>query len=336
MWSAEIAGRAFAGNQTEDQLSASSGFLGSTELPWWIRPSVKARDLLIRTNPGGSGGTDRNIIMQADASLALFADQEQKHIFVLEYGYAPQPQRIISTPGTEKLSEWTSREHYYRWQAKESLFVYAGLLDKPYGIRLVDHTAYSRSMTGLAQNDQAHGIISQYIQPKYEWSVMGFAGNLFQKSDVRQMGGSTLFEYEPVQAMRIGFSYLNSVNKYIANERFAVHSRTGLGNGSAVLFETGLIKNSPKGADVKLGYYVFAEMQQRIVRGYHLFVTGQAYKDDFKSGRDDKVDGGFGMLAFPRARTELRLEWRNSRVFNDDAEVKPEAWTALAQLHISL
>src|SRR3954471_24804429 len=94
LWSAEIAVRAFAGGKTEDQLSESSGFLGSKQMPWWIRPSVKFRDLYMRSSPGSSQATNRNIIMQADAAVALFADKDQKHTFVFEYGYAPQPQRI--------------------------------------------------------------------------------------------------------------------------------------------------------------------------------------------------------------------------------------------------
>ncbi|MGZ3722045.1 MAG: hypothetical protein ACXVA9_03880 [Bdellovibrionales bacterium] len=336
LWSAEIAGRAFSGNKTEDQLGESSGFLGRTELPWWFRPAIKARDLYMRNNPGSSQAKTTNILMQADASVALFLDKDQKNTFVLEYGYAPQPQRIQSTAGATKLKTWTSREHYYRWQAKDSLFVYAGFLDKPYGIRIVDHTAYSRSKTGLAQNDQAHGVIAQFIQPKFEWSTMLFAGNLYQKSDVRQKGGSTLFEYEPLQAMRIGFSYLNSTNTYVANERVSLHSRTGLGNGSSILFETGLIKDTPKGGDSLQGYYMYAELMQRLTRGYHLFVDAQSYKDEIKAGHDDKVTGGFGLLMFPMARTEFRVELTSNRQFNDDANVSPESWTALAQLHISL
>jgi hypothetical protein len=337
LWSAEIAGRAFwAAGKTEDQLSASSGFLGSVELPWWFRPGAKMRDLVIRTNPGGTGAKNTNILMQADLNAAFFLDKDQKNTFVGDFGYVPEPLRVQNSPGAKKLSEFISREHYYRRQVTDSWWLYGGFLDKPYGIRIVDHTAFSRAKTGLAQNDQAHGIISQYIQPKYEWSFDAFAGNLYQKSDVRQVGFSSLYEYEPLQAMRIGFSYLNSANKYIKNERIALHSRTGLGNGSSILFETGLINDTPKGADKLQGYYMYVELQQRMIRGYHLFVDAQSYKDQLSAGHDDQVTGGFGVLMFPVARTEFRIELQSGRTFNDDAQVAPEAWTALAQLHLSL
>src|SRR5689334_1707948 len=79
LWSAEIAGRLFSGNKTEDQLGESSGFLGSTQLPWWIRPGIKARDMYYRTSPGGTGVSSRNIVMQAEANAALFLDHDQKY-----------------------------------------------------------------------------------------------------------------------------------------------------------------------------------------------------------------------------------------------------------------
>lgn len=337
LWSAEIAGRSlWSAGKTEDQLGASSGFLGSVEMPWWFRPGLKMRDLYYRTNPGGSNPQNKNILMQADASAVFFLDKDQKNTFVLEYGYAPQPMRLQSTPGAKKLPEWTSREHYYRRQVTDAWWLYAGFLDKPFGIRIVDHTMYSRAKTGLAQNDQAHGLISQWVNPKFEWSLDVFAGNLYQDSKLRQKGVSSLFEYEPKQAMRIGFSYLNSSNNYVKNERIAIHQRSGLGEGSSILFETGLIQDTPKGGDTAQGYYIFAEVQQRLVRGYHFFISGEGYKDQLKAGHDDHVNGGFGFVMFPASRTELRLQWVSGREFNDDAQVQPEAWTALAQLHLSL
>ena len=97
-----------------------------------------------------------------------------------------------------------------------------------------------------------------------------------------------------------------------------------------------MIKDSPTGADSLQGYYMYVELQQRIIRGYHLFVIGQGYKNSLNAGHDDLVTGSFGVLMFPVARTEFRVELESGRVFNDAAEVSPESWTALAQLHLSL
>jgi hypothetical protein len=336
LWSAEIAGRWLSHGKTEDQLSQSSGFLGSKPLPWWVRPGFKTRYLEVRGNPGGSGGISQSILMQMDLNLALFFDKDQKYAFVGSYGFAPQPLRLQNKFNAEKLKDWISREHYFRWQAKDSLWVYIGMMDKPFGIRQVDHTAFSREKTGVAQNDQSHGILVQTVKEKYEWSVNAFAGNLYQSADLRQVGASTLYEYEILPAQRIGASALASTNKYLKEERLAVHFRRGLGYGSALLLELGLIRNTPKGATAQLGYYSYAEAIQRMIRGYHLFVSGQSYQQQLKASQEDQFRFDFGFLMFPMARTEFRLQLENARSFSDSADVGRESWAALAQVHLSL
>lgn len=339
VWSAEIAGRLFSGNKSPEELGQSSGFLGSTKLPWWIRPGIKARELYYQVNPGQSTSSSRSILMQADGNLALLFNKKQSFAFIGSFGYAPTPQSQQQQTNPPTIKNWISREHYFRVQAAKSLWIYAGMLDKVYGIRIVNHTAYSRAMTGLAQNDQSHSLILQFIQPNWEWSVDGFFGNLYQDSELRQKGFSTLFEYEIEPFWRIGFSALSSKNNFVENKRYAIHSRNGLGEGSALLFELGLIDNIPvqsdSGGQKKSGYYMYAEAMQRLIRGYHFFVVGQAYKDDFSTAHSDYVKAGAGILAFPMPRLELRLEFENTRDIASDT-TSPDTWAILSQLHISL
>ncbi|NJL24556.1 MAG: hypothetical protein HC902_04895 [Calothrix sp. SM1_5_4] len=335
LWATEIAGRAFAKGRTDEQLGEASGILGSKQLPWWIRPGVKARELLYLPSPGGNGKI-RSILMQLEANLALFFDRDQKFAFVGSYGYAPIPQRLQNTAASTKVDEGISREHYLRWQTSENLWLYAGLMDKVYGIRISNHTAYSRAKVGLAQNDQAHGIVAHYIQPTWELSLNGFLGNLYQDEALRQKGASTLFEYEVAEAWRLGASALYSNNNYVGNRRMAVHSRSGLGHGSAILFELGLIENAPKSGTSSRGYYMFSEAIQRVARGYHAFASGQMYKDRLESGRPDILKASFGVLAFPMQRVEFRFEMENQRSFTDSSSVSRDGWAVMSQVHLSL
>jgi hypothetical protein len=336
LWSAEIAGRLWSGKKTEEQLSETSGFLGKTPLPWWIRPGIKVRQLWIQTNPGGANSSNRDILMQADANVALFLDKNQKYTVVASYGYVPEPLRLQNQINGEEVDEFISREHYFRWQAKDDLWMYFGMMDKVYGIRIVNHTAYSRARTGLAQNDQSHGVIAHYI--KQDWELTGniFLGNLFQDAELRQKGASALFEYEMKEAWRLGASVLMSSNDFIKNQRMAVHSRVGYGHGSSILFEMGLIQDSPESGTSRKGYYMYSEAMQKIVRGYHLFVTGQAYKDDLVGSRPDNLRLGAGLLMFPMARTEFRVEVENTRQILPNAEVPKDFWAVMAQIHLSL
>lgn len=335
LWASEIAGRMFAGGRTEEQLGEASGFLGSKQLPWWIRPGFKARNLYYRQNPGGAQ-VNRWILMQAEVNAAIFFKQDQSFAFIGSFGHAPIPNRYASVSNGPEIEEWISREHYLRIQSGESMWWYIGMTDKVYGIRNVNHTAYSRARTGLAMNDQAHGVIGHYIQPTWEFTVNGFAGNLFQDADLRQMGGSTMFEYEYTEAGRVGLSALYSTNKYLGNQRFGVHVKRGYGFGSSLMFETGLIRDIPKGGDAKQGYYIYSEAMQKVVRGYHVFMAGQAYKERMVSNLSDRLKVSAGLLAFPAQRLEFRFEIENTRQFENSAGVKDETWALMGQAHVSL
>lgn len=330
VWASEIAGRLGAGNQTPEQLGESSGFLGKTQLPWWFRPGMKARQLFVKTNPG----VERNITMQADVNAALFFDQDQKKAMVASFGYVPEPFRLRNSG--EKVDTLISREHYFRYQAKDELWLYFGMTDKVYGIRHSDHTAFSRSRTGLAQNDQAHGAIAHYIQSNWEYTVNVFMGNLYQDAELRQKGLSMMYEYDIREAFRVGGSFLYSSNDFVKHQRMGLHSKYGIGHGSALLFEIGTIKNEPKFGDSVQGYYVFSEAIQKVVRGYHIFVNGQAHKADMTSANSDTVRLGAGLQAFPRQRFEVRIEVQNERNISNAAFIAPDTWAFLAQLHLSL
>lgn len=336
LFATEISSRKFAGSKTDEQLGEDSGFL-SQIMPKWLKPGVKARNLVYRPSPGGKGET-RFILMQAEVNAAVLFDQEQKLIFVGSFGHAPIPYRLKGRPEASDTSEWISREHYLRWMYSEKLWVYAGMMDKVYGLRIVNHTAYSRSRTGLAQNDQTHGLLFHYIESAWEFSVQGFVGNLYQDSDLRQKGLSLMYEYEIAEAWRLGISALYSFNDYVNNRRVGLHSKTGLGYGSSLLLETGLIEDDPKsnGNSRKLGYYTFSEAQQRLVRGYHVFVSGQLYKDNMEAGKADALKTSFGLLAFPGFRSEFRAELENTKQLSSAANVPKEGWAIMAQIHISL
>ncbi|MCO5114233.1 MAG: hypothetical protein M9899_08660 [Bdellovibrionaceae bacterium] len=335
LWATEIAGRMGAENKTDDQLGEASGVLGKKNLPYWIRPGFKLRQLWANSNPGTDISTSREILMQAEGSLALFLDQSQKYAVVGSFGYVPEPLRLQGRGMS--VDTWISREHYVRAQAMEDLWVYAGMTDKVYGIRHANHTAFSRSRTGLAQNDQAHGVVAHYIKPNWELAANAFVGNLYQDAPYRQQGLSLWFEYEIKENWRLGTSILKSKNDFVNNLRLGFMSRVGYGSGTAVLFESGLIKDSPTtGNGSRTGYYVYSEAHQRVARGYHVFVTGQAYKADITGAHSDSVTLGFGLLAFPMQRVELRIEAENSQSFSSDPEIQRYFWNALGQLHISL
>lgn len=329
LWSAEIASRSFYDSKlTDEQIAEQSGFLGKTTLPWWIRPGVKYRGLWFQTNPGTSGSTSRTIHMQADVNAVIHFDQDGKYVLVGSYGYQPPVE------GATEKNEWISREHYLRVQWSDELYVFAGLMDKVFGIRTPDHTAYSRTKTGLDKNDQSHGFILHWLKNPWEYTFNGFIGNLSQDEDLRQKGASFMIEKDIHQFLRTGGALLYSNNNYVQWTRAEVHSKWGFGKGHSLISELGYIENKPKNSDSTKGLYALFEAVSRITRGYNFLSQIEFYNPTMSAESPDQYRWSIGMLAFPAPRFEFRAQLVNSKKISD-LGVQADSWVAQTLLHLS-
>lgn len=320
-------------NISDEELSERSGFLGKTKIPWWIRPGFKYRGLWFQSNPGSEGTVKKYIHMQADASVAFQFDQDQKYVFVGSWGYYPVPASLKNDPN--RPSDWISREHYFRWIKDDNLTFYVGLMDKAYGIRLVDHTSFSRSKVGVAQNDQTHGIMTVYRKEPWEITPHVFMGNMAQPSDLRQKGFSIVAERDMHQYFRLGTSAMMSQNDYVSWLRAAGHSKYGYGKGNSLLSEFGFIQNKPKSGTSKTGGYALAESLALIKRGYFFLSQVEYYNQTLSTKSSDNLKWTFGLLMFPYLKTETRLTLVNGRDLSDDTVVG-DSWLLQAQIHFSL
>lgn len=335
VYASELTAKTFT-TKTDEQLADSSGFLGSTELPWWIRPSLKYRGLWYKSDVGSQQSVERWIQMQADADLAIHLDKKQKFIFVLNYGYIPTPSESKYEKG-EKPSNWLSKVHYLRWQITRGLFLYAGLLDKTYGIRHADHTAYNRSVLGLGQSDQSHGLILQYSQDKYELFGQIFAGNLNQKSDLRQKGLALSGERFIGPALSVGASTIQSESDYKKESRYALLSRIGFSKGKSFLVESGYFENKSKTTVDRntSGIYSFLQGMINLSEGYNFLTNYQFLKANLRDPAGTEQNRlGLGLLAFIYPKTELRLELSNLRTTATE-QTRPDQWNIMGQVHIS-
>jgi hypothetical protein len=336
LFTTEIASRAiFSDKLSEEEIAEKSGFLGSTQLPWWIRPGLKYRGLYFINNPGSEAAVQKYVTMQADLNVAVQLDQKAKYLIVASGGFSPTPaaQQANKDP---KDKNFISREHYFRLQVSKKFFTYFGLMDKVYGIRTADHTAYSRAVTGVAQNDQSHGFIGQYYGGSWELTGNIFLGNTAQEeSDVRQKGASLMFEYDLAEKNRVGTTFLSSRNDYVEKTRFEVHSKMGLDKGNSVLTEIGFVKDVPKTTASKFGGYLMMEGVYLINRGYNIISQIEYYNATLTPGSPDMTRWTFGLLTFPMPRVEFRTTFMNGRSISDSTVAK-DAWMLQAQLHLSL
>jgi hypothetical protein len=318
---------------TDEELSEKSGFLGKKPLPWWVRPGFKYRGLWFQTNPGSETTMKKFVHMQADASVAFLFDQDQKKIAVMSYGYYPVPASLRNDPN--KPSEWISREHYFRWMKDDNLTLFVGLMDKAYGIRIVDHTAFSRVKVGVAQNDQTYGVMGIYKKDPWEFTPHVFMGNLAQNSDQRQKGFSFMAERDMHQYFRLGGSLMLSENNYVNWTRMAGHGKYGYGKGNSLLTEAGIIMNKPKSGSAKTGGYGIGQSLALIKRGYFFLSQVEYYNQTLSTKSPDSLKWTFGLLTFPYLKTEFRFTFVNGRDLSDETVVG-DSWSIQTQLHFSL
>lgn len=334
VFASEIASKGYYDAKiTDEELSQRSGFLGKKPLPWWFRPGFKYRGLYFQTNPGSETTLKKYIPMQADLNSAFLFDKDQKYMVILSYGYYPVPANLRNDPN--KPSEWISREHYFRWMKNDNLTWFVGLMDKAYGIRLVDHTAYSRVKVGVAQNDQTYGVMAIYKKEPWEFTPHIFIGNLAQPADLRQKGFSFMTEKDMHQYFRLGGSLMLSENNYVNWTRFAGHGKYGFGKGNSLLTEAGVIMNKPKSGAAKTGGYGLAQSLALIKRGYFFLSQIEYYNQTLSTKSPDNLKWTFGLLTFPLMKTEFRLTFVNGRDLSDESVVG-DSWSVQTQLHLSL
>lgn len=321
----------FSPNASDDSLGESSGFFGSPDnLPDWVRPSIFYRGMYLVTGLETDQSKKRWINMQAEGALTLkFMDD--RLILTGTAGFNPP----ATTPGAAKESTLVTREHYLGYRFTESMGIYIGLMDPAYGIRIPDHTAYSRTKALIDKNDQVHGALFHFGQAKWEFALHAFAGNLIQASKLRQKGGSFVAEYEPHEKLRFGFSGWSTTGTYRNRQMFAVHSRIGFQKGSSLLFETGIIKEKPKTEDAKMGHYLLAQTASGIARGTHILFTFESYTEAYNQSSARYYRAGPSLQYFPFHRLEWRTDFLATRATGQSA-VNPDSLTFMTQFHFYL
>ncbi len=334
LFASEIAAKPFWNKNAKDEdLAKQSSFLLQEPTPRKFHPSFKYRELYMAPSLGGNNSYKR-YVMQADLGFAFHFDENDKYIFVGSAGYTRLP-----VNSDIKEGDWNynliSREHYLRIQLNDTQFLSVGLIDVAYGLRIVDHTAFSRKGIGLDQDSQTHGVLWNYFPDKWIIGVHAFAGNQFRDEISRLQGASATAEYEIKEKLTVGVSTLVGQTQVQKRTLLGVHSRVGVGKGSSLMTEWGFNRNEPKGAgDATTGAYGIVAGTMRLIRGLDF----ESQLEMQKASMEDSAENyrySVGLLYFPFQRAELRLQAVDARGLSP-TEVKGDSWFLQTQLHLSL
>jgi hypothetical protein len=318
-------------SMSEEQIAQISGFLFRQPKQKIVRTQLNYRGFQLVNNPGSPKLEQKKWInMQADARLVLNFGQ---NIFLVgNIGYAPHP---TGAPKEEDQSEVRSREHYLGLNLTSKFSLYAGLMDKVYGLRVIEHIAYSRTFTETTQNDQVHGLAAHYLDNNWEFGVHGFLGNLGQSQELQTKGFSLMTEMTMFDEHRIGLSVMNSKNEFVERLCYAVHSKFNFHSGSAILAEVGqTVTKATAVKDDKTGRYGLIQTYVRPGRGLYI-LTNVEYSNQDVDMEAYAVRVGPGIQYFPIQRLELRFDIYNTRNF-DPKIATVDAWMYLLQTHVWL
>ncbi len=318
---------------SEEKISETSGFLFRKPKQKWVRTQLNYRGFSLVTNPGSQSREEKEWInMQMDARLALKFGQNDKFIFAADYGKVPLPAQL--DPG-ESDQKYRSRNLYIGYRYNSSVGVYAGLMDKVYGLRVIEHIAFSRTNPQITQNDQVYGVAGHFLKGDWEGGVHGFIGNYYQDPAYRMKGGSAMVEKTVFNLHRVGASFLNSRNDFVQLTSYAVHGRFNLKEGSALLAELGQTQKKPQdNTPSTTARYGLLQTYLRPARGFYAFANIEYLKNDIDQS-DYTVRWGPGLQYFPIHRLELRADIYDTRNFIKNSSMK-DSWMYLLQTHLWL
>jgi hypothetical protein len=316
----------------EEKVAYTSGFLFRKPKQDWIRTQLNYRRFKIVTSPGGESEEERYITMQLDARLALKFGEKDKFLFVGDYGYVPEMQS--PPPGTDK-EEYRSRNLYLGYRPNQKFGIYAGLMDKVYGIRVVEHIAFSRINPQITQNDQTYGVATHFIKDDWEGGVHGFIGNFNQDIEHRQKGGSTMIEKTIFNLHRVGGSFLTSKSDFLTITSYSGHGRFNFKEGSALLAEVGQTeRTSHSQVPATTSRFALFQTYTRPIRGLYLLANIEYQRNDINQD-DYLIRWAPGIQWFPIQRVELRADIYNTRNFLSN-DSRRDSWMYLLQTHIWL
>lgn len=324
-----LADRLFVPKSISDEdLGNASGFLGSTPKNRWFRPAYDYRQLnLDRAINNPDDRESQSIVMQNDATVTLQFGKRNNFIITGTYTYLPE-----SNPNADEV-ETFSPEHYIGYRPIKELGIYVGKMDKLFGIRVPDHTSYSKTSNNLGLRTQSHGALAHYLGKDFEVGLQYFDGDKEVSEDEQTNGIASKFEYNLTQNVRVGVSYMRETltNDDIQDVKAAL-LKARIGESSSTMVEVGQNDKQLDAGGEKSSRYAFWQSHLYLKRGMYFMMTFEYLKSNLdEDSHQYRVSPGFQY--FPWQRVEVRFDLQNNKSYGDLLNTA-DRWDLLGQLHL--
>jgi hypothetical protein len=300
---------------TSEEADRSAGVLwGQVPMPEELRLGGDFREAFLSDQPENAPLDQRLITMRAD----LYGDVKVARFRATgSIGYAPTgalPASLTDRPSDNVIS----REHWLGAELDEdgAWLARAGRLTVPFGIRMVEHTLWTRTLTRTDLNDtQTYGASIAVSKDNFRGELMGILGNFEVHPDAfRERGYAGYFEYAPTTTLAVGVSSLFTratrdviygVTDY--RQAYGPFVRYSPVRELVILAEADGVFQSLTWHGHRDGYAAFAQADYEPIQGFHVMLTGEAMNSG-QSGEPASFDGWFSAVWFLAPHVDLRLD----------------------------
>lgn len=213
----------YAVAEAKSQLGTAPEFMyGKLGTPGWLTLGGDLR------GAAGYMRTPEKILAAFPMQIELYAAADLGNGITLHTNFGPRP----SNPDNKAATSVWAREHYVMWQQKpgetEGLYIRAGRFMPVFGLRLAEHTVYTRRFGGTALYADTYGLAVEYVTEKFEAHATGFIKDPLIASVEHYSGGAAYLEYRVTDKLAVGAEGMAEVSKDDKRYRGGIIAKTYL------------------------------------------------------------------------------------------------------------
>jgi len=204
-----------------------------------------------------------------------------------------------------------SRDHYLLYRATDELNVRAGRFQYAYGINLADHEISTKG--GLGINDEGsetYNVEASWIGENYNFYLTGITGRFDDRAMNLDAGISAVASAAIAGTYKTGLSYLYASNSTRTRDVFGPFGILGFTPHFFLLseFDFQNIHPSATSPNSQWGMADYQRLDYEFFQGFHVFLTQELKRLDFKQSSSLAKTYGIGIQFFPRPHFEITTE----------------------------
>lgn len=186
------------------------GFLhGAVDLPSWLALGGDLRGMVLSHDAGDPRGAKlRAFPMQADVHARVALGSSLSVAATAGYLGQVRDADELQHPNVYQPASgyrFISREHYVMWRpAALGPYVRAGRFFAPFGLRLAEHTVYTRRDVGLGMLQETYGVSGGVVRKGWELHLTGFAPDFLRDMGGNERGFAGMLEVRVGDASALG------------------------------------------------------------------------------------------------------------------------------------